>query len=94
MFESATFHSGSALPNQTPKWMLLALAFNLSVLSALITLPLIYPEGLPARLLQRALYAPPPPLAQPQPRTNQPAAAQTSASRNPFAPPTQVPIFI
>jgi protein TonB len=95
MFESATFHSGSALPNQTPKWMLLALAFNLSVLSALITLPLIYPEGLPARLLQRALYAPPPPLAaQPQPRTSQPTTAQTSVFRNPFTAPPVIPISI
>ncbi len=77
MFEDATFHSCSALPNQTPKWMLLALAVNLTVLSALIALPLLYPEGLPIRLLQRALYAPAPPLAaQPQPRANQPAAAQ------------------
>jgi protein TonB len=95
MFEDATFHSSSAIPNQTPKWMLLALAFNLSVLSALIAVPLIYPEGLPARLLQRALYAPPPPLAaQTQPRTNQPAAAQTPAFRNPFAAPPIIPISI
>jgi len=44
MFEDATFNSSSTLPNQTPKWMLLALAFNLSVLSALVALPLIYPR--------------------------------------------------
>jgi protein TonB len=95
MFEDATFHSSSAIPNQTPKWMLLAFAFNLSVLSALISLPLIYPEGLPARLLQRALYAPAPPLAaQPQPRASQPTATQASTFRNPFAPPTQIPILI
>src|ERR1700678_3859383 len=95
MFESATFHSGSALPNQTPKWMLLALAFNLSVLSALVALPLIYPEGLPVTLLRRALYAPAPPLAaQPQPRSAQPASTQTSTVRNPFAPPPSIPIQI
>jgi protein TonB len=95
MFEDATFHSSSAIPNQTPKWMLLALAFNLSVLSALISLPLIYPEGLPARLLQRALYAPAPPLAaQPQPRTAQPASTQTSTVRNPFTAPPVIPTQI
>jgi periplasmic protein TonB len=92
MFEDATFHSSSAIPNQTPKWMLLALAFNLSVLSALVALPLIYPQGLPARLLERALYAPAPPLAaQPQPRTTQPAAAQALAIRNLFTVPTKIP---
>jgi protein TonB len=92
MFEDATFHSSSALPNQTPKWMLLALAFNLSVLSALIALPLIYPEGLPARLLQRALYAPAPPLAaQQQPHTTQPAAAQAADIHNLFTIPTKIP---
>jgi protein TonB len=95
MFEDATFHSSGVLPNQTPKWMLLALAVNLTVLSALVTLPLIYPEGLPVRLLQRALYAPAPQLAAlPQPRSVQPAAAQTPTFRNPFAPPTSIPISI
>jgi len=92
MFEDATFHSSGVLPNQTPKWMLFALAVNLTVLSALVALPLIYPEGLPARLLQRALYAPAPPLAaQPQPRTVQTVAAQTSALRNPFTAPPVIP---
>jgi periplasmic protein TonB len=92
MFEDATFHSSSAIADPTPKWMLLALAFNLSVLSALVALPLIYPQGLPARLLERALYAPAPPLAaQPQPRTTQPAAAQALAIRNLFTVPTKIP---
>ena len=92
MFEDATFHSSGVLPNQTPKWMLLALAFNLSVLSALVALPLIYPEGLPVRLLQRALYTPAPPVAaHPQPRTVQTVAVQTSVLRNPFAAPPVIP---
>lgn len=95
MFEDATFHSSSAIPNQTPKWMLLALAFNLSVLSALISLPLIYPEGLPARLLQRALYAPAPPLAaQQQQHSAQAVSTQTSTVQSPFTAPPVIPTRI
>jgi len=92
MFEDATFHSSGVLPNQTPKWMLLALGVNLTALSALIVLPLLYPQGLPGRLLQSALYAPAPPLAaQPQPRSSQPAATQASVIRNLFTVPTKIP---
>jgi protein TonB len=95
MFEDATFHSSGVLPNQTPKWMLLALAVNLALLSTLVALPLLYPEGLPARLLQRALYAPaPPPAAHPQPRSSQPAAVQTSIFRNPFTAPPVIPTLV
>lgn len=78
MFEDATFHSSGVLPNQTPKWMLLALGVNLTALSALIVLPLLYPQGLPGRLLQQTLFAPPVLAAQPQPRSSQPAATQAS----------------
>ena len=91
MFEDATFHSSGVLPNQTPKWMLLALAVNLTVLMALITLPLLYPEGLPARLLQRALYAPAPqPAPQTRQQTSQPAVSRT-AVRDPFLAPPVIP---
>jgi protein TonB len=91
MFEDATFHSSGVLPNQTPKWMLLALAINLTVLTALITLPLLYPEGLPARLLQRALYAPAPqPAPQTQQQNTQPAVSQTVV-RDPFFAPPVIP---
>jgi periplasmic protein TonB len=95
MFEDATFHSSNVLPSQTPKWMLFALAFNLSVLSAMVALPLIYPEGLPIRLLQSVLYAPAPPLAaQPRPRSVQPVTSQAPTFRNPFTAPPRIPILI
>jgi protein TonB len=95
MFEDSTFHSSRVLPDQTPKWMLLALAVNLSVLSALVALPLIYPQGLPAQLLQRALYLPSPPMAaQPQPHPTQAASGPASALRNPFAAPPSAPPLI
>jgi protein TonB len=59
MFEDATFHSRGVLPNQTPKWMLLTLALNLTVVAALIVIPLISPEGLAPQFLRRILYTPP-----------------------------------
>jgi protein TonB len=92
MFEDATFHSRSIQSTKTPKWMLLTLTLNLTLVAALVTYPLINPEGLPARVLQRALYAPPPPLAPPpQPRTSQPVSLQTATIRNPFAAPPTIP---
>ena len=60
MFEDATFHSSGILPNQTPKWMLLTFAINLSIVSTLIVLPLIYPGALPTHIFQDILYTPPP----------------------------------
>lgn len=95
MFEDATFHSSGVLPNQTPKWMLLALAVNLTLLSALIVLPLIYPQGLPSRLLQRALDLPAPKLAtQTPPHTAQPASVLSSVPRNLFTAPSVIPSHI
>jgi protein TonB len=92
MFEDATFHSRSMQPTQTPRWMLVTLALNLTVVAALITYPLLNPEGLPTLLLRRALYAPPPPLAaQPQPRATQLAPVQTRNFHDPFAVPTVIP---
>ena len=60
MFEDATFHSSGILPNQTPKWMLLTFAVNLTFVTALIVLPLIYPGALPTHIFQSILYTPPP----------------------------------
>jgi periplasmic protein TonB len=92
MFEDATFHSRSILSTQTPKWMLLTLAGNLTIVAALIVYPLINPESLPSRMLQQALFTPPPvPSARPQTHTSQPASVQTLTFRDPFAAPTVIP---
>jgi len=77
MFEDATFHSSGILPNQAPKWMLLTLAVNLAVVTALIVLPLIYPEALPTHLFQSILYTPPP-----QPIVVKPSILQQSATQS------------
>jgi periplasmic protein TonB len=81
MFESATFDSRGALPNQAPRWMLLTLAANLAIVSTMIILPLIYTQTLPDRLLHRILYVPPAtPRAQVETHTQAAQPAPTSIS--------------
>jgi protein TonB len=95
MFEDATFDSRSLHPSQTPKWMLLALAVNLTLVSTLVVLPLIYPEALPARLFQSAIEAPPPVLVtRQQPATSAAASAHSQSPRNPYLAPRVTPTQI
>jgi len=96
MFEDATFHSRGILPSQTPKWMLLTLALNLSVLAALMVLPILHPDSLPTRMLLHTLFAPTPPPAAVQPlhRSPQPATVRTISLHNPFEAPRQIPSII
>ena len=87
MFEDATFHSGNTLHTQTPRWLLVALGVNLFLLAAMMTMPLIFPEGLPSRLLSNLIYVPPPPLA-----IHQRAKATTiEVASRPIVVPTTVP---
>jgi len=97
MFEDATFHSRGILDNKTPKWMLLALAFNLTMLAALIVLPLIHPEGLPNQLLSRVIYVPQPQpraITPAQPQSARPITAITRVPLNSWIPPTSIPTQI
>ena len=92
MFEDATFHSRGILPSKTPQWMLLTFTINLIAVTALIILPLIYPEGLPGRMLSRVLYTPtPPPAAISHPITSQPATPHLESIPNPMQAPTIIP---
>jgi protein TonB len=92
MFEDATFHSSNILPNQAPKWMLLTCAVNLTVVTALIVLPLIYPQALPADFLQSILYTPPAePVAVRQHILVQPPAQSAPSILNPYAVPLITP---
>ena len=89
MFEDATFDSRSIQRSQAPRWMLLTLTVNLSVVAAMIVLPLMYPASLPSQLLERALYVPTVPTAPAQQRVaQQTSSAQASPIRNLY----QIPI--
>jgi protein TonB len=78
MFEDATFHSSGILPNQAPKWMLLTFAINLTAVTALIVLPLIYPEALPTHIFNSILYTPPLQPVVVKPRVLQQSATQST----------------
>jgi protein TonB len=94
MFEDATFESTDRIRTRSRGWMLAALAFNSSILLALVLIPLICPEAIPNRgitLLQEWLT--PPPAAQ-QLEQKQAAPAVSHANTNmsdPFAAPTKIP---
>jgi protein TonB len=70
MFEDATFESTGRIRTRSRRWMIATFALNAAVLTALILIPLIYPEALPNRLMSILLTAPPPPAPQtPQAQT-------------------------
>jgi protein TonB len=87
MFEDATFESRGITPTQTRKWMVFALALNASILAVLISLPLIYPEGLPGQILHRTLGIAVPSAA---PAVASHPATSTVAHFNPLIPPTDL----
>jgi protein TonB len=93
MFEDATFDSRSALPNKTPQRMVIALGVNVSILTALLVFPLVYPESLSGHLLRDVLYVPPVPVAPAVARTVQVerSTVETVSLRNPFEAPTKIP---
>jgi len=92
MFEDATFLSSDVQPAQIRKWMLPALTLNLAIVSAAIVLPLLYPEGLPSRMLMRTLYAPNSAPANTEPRpVTQAQSHTTQLTLNPYIVPTNIP---
>jgi len=85
MFEDATFHSSGILPDQTPKWMLVTLAVNLTAVTALVVLPLVYPGALPTHIFQSILYTPPPePIVVKQQIITHPATQSIQPISNPL----------
>ena len=48
MFEDSTFESAGRIRTRSRRWMIAAFTFNASILLALILIPLICPEALPA----------------------------------------------
>ena len=69
MFEDATFESTGRIRTRSRRWMIATFVLNAAVLTALILIPLIYPEALPQRLMISLITAPAPPAAQTHPQT-------------------------
>lgn len=67
MFEDSTFESQGRIRTRSRAWMMATLAFNGSILLALILIPLLYPEALPRMALSILMEAPPAPAQPPKP---------------------------
>ena len=67
MFEDSTFESTGRIKTRSRRWMVAALAFNGSILLALVLIPLIYPEALHRVGPMILMEAPKPPMEQPKP---------------------------
>jgi protein TonB len=63
MFEDSTFESTGRIRTRSRAWMIAALAFNSSILLALVLIPLLYPEALPRQAIAFLMEAPAPPPA-------------------------------
>jgi periplasmic protein TonB len=105
MFEDSTFESAGRLHTRSRRWMIATFAFNLSVLLALILIPLFYPEALTGKAMTWLMTTPPVPQEQPKPvvrpehttvvQTQMPAGvlvAPTRIPRDPYIPTTAEPV--
>lgn len=81
MFEDSTFESTGRIKTRSRRWMLAALALNGSILTALILIPLIYPDALPSHFIPTLLVAP----AAPQPETTPPPVRVRAAAPHDFS---------
>lgn len=80
MFEDSTFESQGRIHTRSKRWMVAALGFNGSILTALILIPLIYPSALPIQPMPYLIAALQPPKApQPLPQRATAQAAPTTA---------------
>ena len=87
MFEDSTFESGGKIKGKSGRWMLLTGCIDLAILLVLVLIPLIYPEALPAALMQTLLFLPPPP---PPPEIKV-VHVQSEMMNNQLRAPTQIP---
>lgn len=91
MFEDALVESSGKLRSQSRLWMLATFALNMSIIAALILLPLLHPAALPRTAMLATLIAPPPP---PAPKTAPVKAvlqARAAAPLSPMVAPARVP---
>jgi protein TonB len=96
MFEDATFESTGRIRTRSRRWMIATFVLNGSVLTALILIPLIYPEALPQRFMSILLTAPPPPPAQvpPQNEAARPVRGRAQATGLNLDVPRQIPTVV
>jgi|CZKF01.1.fsa_nt_gi protein TonB len=92
MFEDSTFESACRIHTRSRQWMIVAFAFNASILMAFVMIPLICPPALPHQVstfLMEVFVPPKPQLPQQQP--TQTARPSTETQNNPFQAPRTIP---
>jgi protein TonB len=91
MFED--FDSLKGMKSKSGRWMLVTGAVDAAILVAMILVPLIYPEALPAALMQTLLFLPPPPpppLPPPPPQVKV-VHVESEMMNNQLTAPTRIP---
>src|SRR5215467_6943901 len=66
MFEDALMESGGRIKTKSKYFTIIGFVLNGSILTAMILVPLIYPEALPKAAMATLLVAPPPPPPPPE----------------------------
>ena len=93
MFEDSTFETMGKIHTRSPGWMMATLAFNSSILLALVMIPIMHPEMLPQITSAILMEAPPTPVQEPKPvvRTEQMPARQSEMPGGRIQVPRQIP---
>jgi protein TonB len=91
MFEDSTFETMGRIQTRSRGWMMATLAFNSSILLALVIIPIIHPEMLP-QITNAILMEEPAPVEEQRPvvRTEQVTTARTETP-DPIQVPTTIP---
>jgi protein TonB len=92
MFEDATFESMGTIHTRSRNWMLATFGLNVSILAALIAIPLLHPSMLP-RMMHINLLEAPAPVGEPRPvvRQEQTPAMQTQIPAGVLQAPSRIP---
>jgi protein TonB len=91
MFEDSTFETMGRIQTRSRGWMMATLAFNSSILLALVIIPIIHPEMLPRMTYIDPIDAPAPVEPKPVVRTEQVTTAQSEMPGGVILAPRQIP---
>ncbi len=88
-----TFDTMKGMKGKSGRWMLVTGTIDFAILVSLILVPLIYPEALPAAMMQTLLFLPPPPpppLPPPPPEVKV-VKVESEMMNNQLTAPTRIP---
>jgi len=94
MFEDSTFESTGRIRTRSRAWMIAALAFNSSILLALVLIPLLYPEALPRQAIAFLMEAPVPTPAPPTQTAAHPFHGVSEQQFGQLVAPRRIPVGV